>query len=387
MKRLVSLLVALGLLSVASAQVPRSIDERLQGKTAIERVDIKSQEIAESVTPGTFQRGSFRIDIQSVETIKGGVEVFAKAWKNGRGIGFGDGTIEIERFRIYNPPVLVEDKNGTIVRQSKNIHGEVSGERRLREDPQEALLQVLEHNLTVMNLHDDTRIVSGKVGRTTSTFFSNPGTGTNGMDSGLRRLASAESWNSIVTGGGTNVNPNDTEFPAMAFESSTSTNLWVSLFRGHIGFDTSGLPDTDAISSATLSLYKDSVNASVNNLGIAATLNIFQSSPASDSTVAAGDYQNVGSTDFSSDIAFASWAAGYNDFVLNASGIANIEKTGTSNFASRDSTYDAPNSAPTWSSNKLTVMYSHSADRTGTTNDPKLVVEHAAASRRIIITQ
>ena len=91
------------------------IEAKLEGKSARERADIKAAEIVNSDPKGTYQDATYglRIEIQSVAKIDGGVEVFARAWRGATPLGFGeDGSVEIERFRIFNPPVLVDDPNG-----------------------------------------------------------------------------------------------------------------------------------------------------------------------------------------------------------------------------------------------------------------------------------
>ncbi len=83
-----------------------------------------------------------------MESIDGGVQVFARAWDaNDRQIGFGkDGTVDIERFRIFNPPILVSDPKGDIVHEFINEDGEVFRQN-YREDAYGALLQVLAHTI------------------------------------------------------------------------------------------------------------------------------------------------------------------------------------------------------------------------------------------------
>src|SRR3990167_1069334 len=49
-----------------------------------------------------------RANVKTCEMAKRGTEL--------RGFG-ADGSVEIERFRIYNPPILVDDPNGTIIRE------------------------------------------------------------------------------------------------------------------------------------------------------------------------------------------------------------------------------------------------------------------------------
>ena len=51
-----------------------------------------------------------------IEEIEGGIQIFAQAWNlDGTQVGFGkDGTVDIERFQIINPPILVPDENGDV---------------------------------------------------------------------------------------------------------------------------------------------------------------------------------------------------------------------------------------------------------------------------------
>ena len=83
------------------SETSRSIERRLEGKSASERVDIKSAEIAKINSIARTSRKNYDIEIVSMNTTKGGVEVFARAWAEKGQIGFGtDGSVEIERFRI-----------------------------------------------------------------------------------------------------------------------------------------------------------------------------------------------------------------------------------------------------------------------------------------------
>ena len=92
----------------------------MEGKSSAERANIKASEIVRKNPEGVYQDPTYglQIKVQSISKIEGGVEVFARAWREGQQLGFGtDGSVEIERFRIFNPPVLVPDPNGEIVRE------------------------------------------------------------------------------------------------------------------------------------------------------------------------------------------------------------------------------------------------------------------------------
>ena len=128
----------------------------------------------------------------------------------------------------------------------------VTKQRTLREDPREAVLQVIEHNLTVMkNVHDDAHIVVGKIGRTTSTFFPDANAESTSVDGYSSYDASTSGWATIqpaATGG----SASDTD------ASSNSVYIgaispWSWLYRAFYLFDTSAI-GTDTIDSATFNL-------------------------------------------------------------------------------------------------------------------------------------
>jgi hypothetical protein len=72
---------------------------------------------------------------------------------------------------------------------------------------------------------------------------------------------------------------------------------------------------------------------------------LVSASPASNTALAANDFDDVGSTELSSQVTYPVSTGGYNDFALNASGIAAISKTGVTKFAFR-SGHDINNSVP-----------------------------------------
>ena len=97
---------------------------------------------------------------------------------------------------------------------------------------------------------------------------------------------------------------------------------------------------------------------------------------SSNNTLVNADYGELGSTSYSS-IAYASLNnALYNDFTLDSNGRDNISKTSISKFGSV-STWDLNSSfGGTWVSEAVSLFYSKSADNTGRTDDPKLVVTY-----------
>src|SRR3989338_7388092 len=77
---------------------------------------------------GEYTSSQYGVKIEIIGEVKAievngqhGVELFARAWRGTQQLGFGsDGSVEIERFRIFNPPILFDFANVTIIRESIN---------------------------------------------------------------------------------------------------------------------------------------------------------------------------------------------------------------------------------------------------------------------------
>jgi len=328
-----------------------------------------------------IDRETLEIEIVEVNPIADGVEVFARAWSNKKQIGFGkDGTVDIERFLIHNPPVLVDDPAGDIIVDDPGDEerGVPPSVRRLREDPEASLLDSITTTMDVMtNLHDDSRIIVGKRGNTTSTFY--PAAGANSpVDGYAYRQVSATSWAGIRDGNGTHNSTTVANNNVVWVRTAAASPNFLGLLRSFYAFDTSAI-DTDEISSATLSIYGTSVEQTLTGQAVS----LVAGTLANTNNIVNSDYQGtVGNvTKFASDINVASWnTSGFNNFALNASGIAHINKTGVSIFSGRHKA-DVEDVAPTHpGAQRDSIANGYFADQTGTSNDPKLVVEHSAAA-------
>lgn len=332
------------------------------------------------------------IEITEVNQIEGGVEVFARAWKDGVQIGFGkDGSVDIERFRIFNPPVLVPDANGSIVRSMYSPVVEQDIVDIYREDPEEALLQTLEHNISVVGKFNSQKIIPGKIGQTTTTVYPDANTETNTVD------GYTESGNVVWSTGRTTGNAAHDSLNRMyvGFDGRGSTAF---IRRILTYFDTSSVPSGDSISSATYSVYRSAGVGQVNDgLDYLSVVQVQGNNVGSDTALVAGDHNDVGDAidnptegidsgnryDISSGSAPA-WV----DFPLNSTGISWIAKSGETKPSGATSgiTYlglreghDIEDVDPLPTSNDNQVEF-HSADNTGTTTDPKLVIVHSTAA-------
>jgi len=362
------------------------IRKLIEGKRSRkERATIKGAEIARIDMAKRYERpGRLQIEIVKLEPIEGGVVVYARAFHRGRQIGFGEGgVVDIERFPIYNPPILVPDENGDIVRVGTGEDGQETAYR-FREDPEEAILQVIEHNISVMtNIHGPKNIQPGRIGSTTSTFYAAAGDGF--------AWARKDSWSDVVNSPNASTKSGstsgqfshiDTEDPIYAVnwpDGSSGNHYGARLF---FPFDTSALPDTDTISAATFSAWLNSKALGSGGQAALQYARLVQSTQASGTAIVANDYGAVGSTAGSAtDINVNAASTGaYQNLTLNSTGRGWISKTGYTKFALR-SGWDITNTQPSSSNyaNNNAGVWAMS-ETSGTTNDPKLVVEHATAN-------
>ena len=183
-------------------------------------------------------------------------------------------------------------------------------------------------------------------------------------DGGCRYYDGTGTWSSIRGAAtGTNVYDTSGTTPADASSFVASYPSLPLITRGMLSFDTSSLPDGATIVSAKVKLWGNSV---VGSEGTVILVNSTHSVP-----IVVGDFDLPGTTKLSdTEIALSAWASGaYNEFPLNAAGLAAISKTGTTKIAGRHSS-DYNNSAPSTDCAAIT-RYS---EYTGTSSDPVLEV-------------
>lgn len=348
-----------------------SLAQQLKNKSAAEAAQITSRAIVAVLTLGTKTSKDLSIEILEIKEIDKGVQVLARAFKNGKQLGFGkDKDVDIERFKIYNPPYKVDD--GTY-REVVDVNGETILVPNRKEDPAQALLENLAHTISVTG-KESGGIVAGKIGHTVSTFNPDANAESTSVDGYTQFFSDNGSW-AAARSAATGTDAGDTNTVSYGgAEQLGAAGPDFILNRAFFLFDTSALPDTDEISSAVLSIY-DGNNANSNADSI--SYHIVSSSPASNTAITTADHDQVGSTSFASKALSTFSNNTFQDFTLDANGIANISKTGISKFgllSSLDLNNTAPTTSPT-SISRFDITYADSAS-----NDPKLVVTHAAAA-------
>lgn len=244
------------------------------------------------------------------------------------------------------------------------------------DDPAKApeLHILLPLTVTAVNVTSGEHTVTVKTELKTETFY--PDAGVNSVDGHAYHgiVAGTLLWDDLATGVGTGASDVATVMRVLRWDNHTDANEYEMLFRGISLFDTSGLPDDAVVVSATLSIYglgKTDPNADTPNL------NVYSSAPVADNAIVAGDFDSLGSTAFcDTPITYAGYnVAGYNDFVLNATGRAAVDVAGVSKFGFRNVNYDVANNPPVWASGSTTYMNAYTIEE-GVDKAPKLEVSY-----------
>lgn len=308
---------------------------------------------------------NYEIEIIEVNATADLVEAFARVWKDGVQIGFGtDGTVDIERFRVFNPPILVPDPLGDVVitQQAMPELGLPYREDTYREDPTEALLQVIQNTVeSLQTKFGPEAIIPEKRGNTITTVYSGA--------ADEYCFANLATWTGSRDSAGVGSSNTAT---ILAVQASFETVNY-TIYRSLLPFDTSAI-GTDVISAATFNFTpqtNDSGGVDDQSMCIDKTTTI---------TPATSDYNktNFDGVDQSARAKISTFTVNTQvSLALNATGIGNINKTGTTNFGMRFS-FDMDNTTPVSPSN-VQRTFPYSSEETGTTRDPNLVITHSAA--------
>jgi len=198
-------------------------------------------------------------------------------------------------------------------------------------------------------------------------YYPDAGTGGATIDGWVsRQNAINENFATIRAGAGDMVESSDTE-QTIRLLATTTNDQYESLKRFASTFDARIIPDDATIDSVVYSVYGSSKN---DGLGTPEIDVVAYTGAAA--TLAASDYANFGTTVFASKTYADYSTIGYNDFTLDASGIANLSKSEISKYGLRLN-WDTDNSfGGTWSSGLNSLFQFFAADETGTSKDPKI---------------
>lgn len=357
---------------------------------SLERVSLNSDEIVKvgSVSPErfTYPDADYKIEIISIEKIEKGVQVLARAWMpNGKQIGFGrDGSVDIERFRIFNPSIMVQDPLGDIeittvnpptVAEAFRGEGEQIEVLHYRKDPKAAIMRTL---CVVLNAKKqtftDTKITEGLIGSTSSTFISVAGSNSP-MDASVQNQDESV-WSTCrdATAGDES---NTIQPKSNVYVGQFSSNYYIG--RAFLLFDTSAITDTDTLDSATLTLTAEGLVEDYDNDAYAYQA-IYQATPAANDAIVNGDFDQISRTIFSNKIDIGTWDGtdgNTNVYTLTTAGKAEIDFAGISKFSIQLG-HDAENHVyNSGGSNENSARF-YMADQGS--NQPLLTVEHSVAA-------
>lgn len=358
------------------SQVPVTVEFLLENKTAKQKANIKGIEIAKIKSVARinvkFSGADYDIEIVNIKARESGVEVFVKAWKpDGTQIAFGDGTVEIEKFIIINPPILVEDPLGEIKRETTDYLTGAPLFISYREDLKEALLQTLAHSISIKKqIFTDENLIQGKIGKSHEVFYSDagdPGSTTIDGEIGILGVSTWAGARDAATGGIFGAGNAGTSERASADRDNSSS---YNVFHAYMLFDTSSLGDTDTIDSVTLSLDFDFAASNVSD-----SMHIIETTPASNTTLVLADFDQVTFSSRGSRTEASLGIGSYEAFTLTGTLTDYISRTGVTKLGAIMGA-DLNDVAPV--ANGTNAIRWASADEAGTTQDPKLDIEHTA---------
>lgn len=192
--------------------------------------------------------------------------------------------------------------------------------------------------------------------------------------------ATGVNWSTIRTSAGTN---NAASPLRAAFRRRTPPNF-LSGDRSVIVFDTSFLNGREVL-SATLRVYGNEKNDDYSN---SPKLNVYTHTPGDIDNLATSDYNIAthGSTKLcDTDITYAGFdTSGWNEFVLNSTGLAHIQTNAKTAFSFREVTYDVGNTTPTVAATTETYQ-GFAFDADSQTNPPELIIEYPSTAGMFLV--
>jgi hypothetical protein len=215
---------------------------------------------------------------------------------------------------------------------------------------------------------------------TVSTFHSDGHPESNSFDGGASETAT-ETWATLRGAAGDGSSDSAATY-TVRYTASSTTDKYTVLRRGINLFDTSALPDSDVISSATFGF-----TAGVKNDPFSDSYSMVTSTPASNTAVANSDYAQLQDVIQAPNMSVASITtdnATFNTWTLNSTGLGNINKTGVSKFGQKFAADLVNSPTPTWSSGADQYVDYNTAEESQPGDvRPVLTVTHSTPSAAI----
>jgi hypothetical protein len=221
----------------------------------------------------------------------------------------------------------------------------------------------------------------------TLTAYPDANPETNTVDGYSQRFLSSpneESFSSIRSGEGTHSGDSlSTHYFCYLGAAEGVTDKYNNFVRGFVLFNTYNLGSGASIISAIFNFYSKLFNFDRNSSCVeTVSMHLAEGNPSSNTSITSLDLQNVGSDSFGYVEESSIVLNQYNSITLNSSGVLAINKTGITKFSIQNG-FDINNTEPTWATDLSVGSYFDSADQTGTSQDPKLVITYTTGESAI----
>jgi len=207
------------------------------------------------------------------------------------------------------------------------------------------------------------------------------------VDGAIKHQEAALTWHNLVIAAGSGVDQAATQEWVLLLMGEDTEDQWQDLRRGIFVFPTGALGATANIISAIFTLYGYGKNDA---LSATPDINIYSAAPANEALLAAGDFNSLGNTPLcDTPVTYAGFNIGDpgdpNNFILNAAGLAYINKTGNTCIGTRNANYDVAdeldpnNHDPAWVSHAYSGIRPWMTEK-GAGYQPKLVISYTVAA-------
>jgi hypothetical protein len=199
------------------------------------------------------------------------------------------------------------------------------------------------------------------------------------VDGFVSRDTSGCTWADMRAGAGTSNNSCASTFLAYFIAGACPGNAckYSGLYRGFQLYETCTICCSDNICSATFDFVVTQVTTA---LAGAVELSFVTTTPACVSTLANGDFGNMGTTEQTATLPLACITANsctFNSIALNATGLGNISKSGPSKFGTRAKVDLADCPTPCYGADQSSRVRIASAEETlDGDKKPRLIVTH-----------
>ena len=232
-------------------------------------------------------------------------------------------------------------------------------------------------------------LAQGSVYRADVTFNPDPDPETTSVDGHTQTSISVNTWATLIAANATAHSSTDTIARwEVVTSSGTPSSSYTTIYRPHFLFDTSSIGAGQQVDSATLTLTCKTVGSGTEF--DSENVNIYSTSPVSNTAIANGDHNNVGTVEFATAITMStirtSGVGVKHTWILNSDGKSAVDAVGISKFSS---CFEVDRNAGTPPTPALYATYggrwasAEDGFAGATTDDPLLTVTHSAAGPAI----